>query len=78
MSLFPKSMSLFPKSMSLFPKSMSLFPKSMSLFPKSMSLLKFSSLVAVAIAALQRATFRPIKVFINVFIKVFKNNTMIA
>ena len=50
----------------------------MSLFPKSMSLLKFSSLVAVAITALQRATFRPITVFINVFKTVFINNTMIG
>ena len=43
-----------------------------------MSLLKFSSLVSVAIAALQRATFCPITVFINVFKTVFKNNTMIG
>ena len=67
-------MSLFPKSMSLFPKSMSLFPKSMSLFPKSMSLIKFSSLVDVAITALQRTTFSPITVFKTVSI----NNTMIG
>ena len=78
MSLFPKAMSLFPKTMSLFPKTMSLFPKTMSLFPKTMSLLKNSSFVAIAIAALQRATFRPITVFINVFKTVFINNTMIA
>ena len=50
----------------------------MSLFPKSMSLLKFSSPVAIAITALQRATFRPITVFINVFKTVSINNTMIA
>ena len=51
--------------MSLFPKTMSLFPKTMSLFPKTMSLFKNSSFVAVAITASQRATFRPITVFVN-------------
>ena len=50
----------------------------MSLFPKSMSLLKFSSPVAVAITALQRATFSPITVFKTIYKTVFKNNTMIA
>ena len=50
----------------------------MSLFPKSMSLLKFSSLVAVAITALQRATFSPITVFKTVFKTVSINNTMIG
>ena len=43
-----------------------------------MSLFKNSTLVAVAITALQRATFHAITVFIKVFINVFKNNTMIA
>ena len=50
----------------------------MSLFPTVMSLLKNSSLVAVAIAALQRATFRPITVFKTIFKTVSINNTMIA
>ena len=57
---------------------MSLFPKSMSLFPKSMSLFKKSSLVSIAITALQRATFCPITVFKTVFKTVFINNTMIG
>ena len=43
-----------------------------------MSLLNFLSSVVIAITALQRATFRPITVFIKVFKTVFKNNIMIA
>ena len=50
----------------------------MSLFPKTMSLLKFSSLAAIAITALQRTTFHPITVFKTVFKTVSINNTMIA
>ena len=50
----------------------------MSLFPKSMSLFKNSSFVAVAITALQRATFSPITVFKTIYKTVFINNTMIA
>ena len=50
----------------------------MSLFPKSMSLLKFSSLVAVAITALQRATFSSITVFKTIYKTVFINNIMIG
>ena len=71
-------MSLFPKTMSLFPKTMSLFPKILPLFPKILPLFKNSSLAAVAITASQRATFRPITVFIKVFINVFKNNIMLG
>ena len=55
-----------------------LFPKILPLFPKILPLFKKSSFATVAITALQRATFRPITVSINVFKTVFINNTMIA
>ena len=50
----------------------------MSLFPKTMSLFKNSSLVTVAITALQRATVSPRTVFKTIFKTVFINNIMIA